>query len=212
VTAVPPVSTGDRLGIDLATAGDVVIATVAICLTALLLVRVVGQRSLTAMSATDVVCVIALGAVVGRTTLLAIPTLAAGVIAVAVLFALRGLLARAARVRGLGRLLAPGPVVLVRDGRVLADGLRRARVQEDELREQLRLAGVVALDRVGLVVLERTGRLSVLPAGAPIDPWLLSDLDLGRAVGGAHGFDTRPAPRSTTGPDAPSAVQEGRGS
>ena len=180
----------DRLGIDVATAGDVVVATVGICLTVLLLVRIAGQRSLTAMSATDAVCVIALGAVVGRTTLLAVPTLATGVIAVAVLFALRGLLTRATRVRVLSRLLTPGPVVLVRDGRVLPAALRRAGVHEDELRGHLRSAGVTGLDRVGLVVLERTGRLSVLPAGAAVDPWLLADLGPGQEEGGADGFDS----------------------
>lgn len=67
------------------------------------------------------------------------------------------------------------------------DRLRRARVHEDELCEQLRLADVVGLDRVGLVVLERTGRLSVLLAGTPIDPWLLVDLGLEREVGASEG-------------------------
>lgn len=97
-------------------------------------------------------CVIALGAVVGRTTLLAVPTLATGVIALVVLFVLRVLLSRLQHSR-LHVLLAPRPVVLIADGRICADAMRRAGVSDDDLRQRLRLAGITARSQVGLAVL-----------------------------------------------------------
>jgi uncharacterized membrane protein YcaP (DUF421 family) len=163
----------ELLGTDLATAVQVVIATVGIVLVMVVLVRLGGQRSLAAMSATDVACVAAFGAVVGRTSLLAVPTLAAGMIALTVLVGLRHLLSALERGR---RLLGRGPVVVVRDGRVLPEALRRARLSDDDLRQALRLAGVARRTEVRLVVLERDGRISVVRGGEP-ENWLLADLD-----------------------------------
>ncbi|MBN9110728.1 MAG: DUF421 domain-containing protein [Pseudonocardia sp.] len=165
-----------ELGVDLRTAGLVVVATLGIYLALLVCVRVCGQRSLAAMSATDVACVIALGAVVGRTTLLATPTLTTGVIALAMLFAVQRSLSLLRRNRVLSRVLAREPVLLVRAGLVQRDGLRRARMNEDDLRQRLRVAGVARLADVDCVVLERNGVVSVLRAGPDADPWLMADV------------------------------------
>lgn len=165
-----------ELGVDLPTAGLVVVATLGIYLALLVCVRVSGQRSLSAMSATDVACVIALGAVVGRTTLLATPTLATGVIALVMLFAVQRCLALLRRNRLLSRVIAREPVLLVRDGRMCPDGLRRARMSDDDLRQRLRVAGVARLTDVDCVVLERNGVVSVLRTGPEPDAWVMADV------------------------------------
>jgi uncharacterized membrane protein YcaP (DUF421 family) len=165
-----------ELGVDLRTAGLVAVATLGIYLALLVCVRVSGQRSLSAMSATDVACVIALGAVVGRTTLLATPTLTTGVIALVMLFAVQRCLGLLRRNRILGRILTREPVLLMRGGSVLPDGLRAARMSEDDLRQRLRLAGVARLADVDCVVLERNGVVSVLRAGPEPDAWVMADV------------------------------------
>lgn len=166
----------EQLGTDPVTAAQVVIATVGMVLTLLVLVRIVGQRSLAAMSAADLACVVALGAVVGRTMLLAVPTLVTGVVALVVLFGLRWFLSRVQRTR-LGALLSPRPVVLMVDGRVLEAAMRRGRVTDDDLRQRLRLAGITARTQVRLAVLERTGQISVITAVAgECEPWMHEDL------------------------------------
>ncbi|HEX2130560.1 MAG TPA: YetF domain-containing protein [Actinophytocola sp.] len=166
----------DRLGTDPATGIAVVIATIGIVATLLVLVRIGGQRGLTTMSAADVACVGALGAVVGRTTLLAVPTLATGVIALVVLFGVRHLLSALDQRPRWRRLFARRPVVLVRDGVLYSESLRRARISEDDLRLRLRLAGITDRRQVGLAILERTGQISVLRGEQP-EPWLLADLE-----------------------------------
>ena len=166
----------EQLGTDPVTALQVVIATVGMVLTLLVLVRVGGQRSLATMSAADLACVVALGAVVGRTMLLAVPTLVTGIIALVVLFGLRRLLARVQRSR-VGDLVAPRPVVLMADGRVLETAMRSARVTDDDLRQRLRLAGITTRTQVRLAVLERTGEISVIAAAAgECEPWMHEDL------------------------------------
>lgn len=167
----------DQLTTSPSTAFQVVVASVAIYLGFLLLVRATGQRSLANLSLVDLGCVMALGAIVGRTTLLENPTLATGLIALAVLLVMQRVTSMLMRRPRLARTLGGSPVVLVRDGEVVAEAMRRVRISDAELLAQLRLAGVTALAQVRYVVLERTGQISVLRGDGPVDPWLVEDLD-----------------------------------
>lgn len=164
------------LGVSWLVTGSVVIATVAMYLALILLVRVLGQRSLASMSSFDLGCVVALGAVIGRTTLLATPTLMSGLVALVTLFVVQAAL-RAFRANPfVDRLMNRAPVLLM-DGRgLLRDNMRRAHVTEDELRQTLRLAGVTRLDEIRCAVLERNGAISVLRRDGELDPDLVCDL------------------------------------
>lgn len=54
------------------------------------------------------------------------------------------------------------PVILMRDGRLEQDALRRTRVNPDELTELLRLRGITDLTSVQYAILETNGSLSTL--------------------------------------------------
>jgi uncharacterized membrane protein YcaP (DUF421 family) len=166
----------EQLGIDGGRAGLVVLTTVAMYLILILCVRIVGQRSLAAMSSFDLGCAIALGAVVGRTSLLLDPTLGAGVVAMVTLFATQAILSRLRRSRWIDRLMNRPPVLLMAGATPLPENLRAGHVAEDELRQKLRLAGIRNLSEVQCVVLERTGAVSVVRRSQPLDPWLFSDV------------------------------------
>lgn len=168
----------NQLGATPATAVQVVLATVAIYFTFVILLRVGGQRSLVALTGTDVACVISMGAVVGRTALLAVPTLATGVLALVVLFGIQRALATLARRPRFGQLLARAPVILMANGDLHVEAMRRARVTPAELRQCLRLAGITHRNQVRLAVLERGGGISVIRCGVELEPWLLDDLSL----------------------------------
>ena len=154
----------------------VAVSTAGIYVAFVVLVRLVGQRSLASMSSFDFACVVALGAVLGRTALLQRPTLAAGVVALVTFVVLQGVLGILRRDRRFDRWINRSPVLLVHEGRLLRQNMDRAHVVEDEIRQRLRLAGVRRLDEVHAVVLERNGAVSVLRAGEDVDPWLLSDV------------------------------------
>ncbi len=64
----------------------------------------------------------------------------------------------------LDNLLNDAPLVLIEDGRVLHDRLRRVRVTEDDILEQGRaLLGVERMDQIKYAVLERSGGITVIP-------------------------------------------------
>lgn len=163
------------LGTTTESAITIVIATISIYLALLFVVRMVGQRSLLAISGTDVACVVALGAVVGRTTLLTAPTLANGIIALFTLFVLQRL-SRTGAMRPIRRLLTREPKILVRDGTLHRDMMRRNRVSDDDLRQRLRLAGITHLSDVGLAVLESNGQISITRASPGPEDWITGDL------------------------------------
>jgi uncharacterized membrane protein YcaP (DUF421 family) len=175
-----------QLGATWTVAAGVVMAAFGIYLTFIVLVRLFGQRSLASMSSFDFGCAVALGAVIGRTVLLANPSLVSGMVALVTLFGIQGALGWLRQYRLADRLMNRSPVLLMAGEQMVAQNMRRAHISEDELRQRLRLAGITRLEQVGCAVLERNGQISVLRRGAELDPWLLLDLpDVHRLTGAA---------------------------
>lgn len=168
---------GQQLGITWVEAFSVAVSTVGIYLLLLVLIRLLGQRSVANMSGFDFGAVVAIGAVVGRTALLQRPTLVSGVIALTTLFVIQGVLGFLRQHRTVDHVVNRPPVLLMAGSQLLTDNLQRAHIVEDELRQLLRLAGVRQLTEVSSVILERNGRISVIRSGQPIDPWLLADVE-----------------------------------
>ena len=153
-----------------------VVVTTSMYVAFVVLVRLVGQRSLTSLASFDFAAVVALGAVLGRTILLQEPTLMIGLLALATLFTLQGLLGMLRQNPRFDRLIHRPAVMLASNGRLLRDHMRAVHVVEDEIRQAVRRAGARSLDEVQCVVLERNGTLSVIRTGHDADPWLLEDV------------------------------------
>ena len=69
----------------------------------------------------------------------------------------------------LERLALGSPVILVNEGRVLKDRLRRQHISRHELDETVRSHGLDSISEVHLAVLEIDGSISVVPAHHPSD-------------------------------------------
>lgn len=169
----------EQFQITFETALTVVVTTVVIYLAFIVLVRLVGSRSLTSLASFDFAAVVALGAVIGRTILLADPTLMIGLVGLTTLFVMQGLLGWLRQNRRVDRLIHRRPTMLVRNGELLTENMRACHVVEDEIRQALRRAGARSLGEAQCVVLERNGTVSVVRAGVPMDPWLVEDVDTG---------------------------------
>jgi uncharacterized membrane protein YcaP (DUF421 family) len=126
-------------------------------------IRLTGQRQLGQMSPFDLVLLLIIAnavqnAMVGQDT-----SLVGGLVAAGVLLFWHQVINRARRSsRRISRLLGGEGVLLVNDGRILADHLRRAGVTQDELLQALREHGVPSVDQVRLAVLEPDGAISVI--------------------------------------------------
>lgn len=70
------------------------------------------------------------------------------------------------------RLLCGRPVILIRDGIIQQEAMRRSRIMLDELLEELRLQGIIRIEDVKYALWETGGQLSVLlrTACQPVTP------------------------------------------
>ncbi|MDO5499179.1 MAG: DUF421 domain-containing protein [Propionibacteriaceae bacterium] len=165
-----------RIGIDAWDALAVVLSTIAIYGFYVLLIRLLGQRLLARMSGFDAAAVVAVGAITGRVTLGHTPTLTAGALALLALFAMEAVVGEMRRFARAEHLFDNRAILLMIEGRIQTDLVRRAHIVEDELRSALRRAGLHQLEQAALVVLERTGELSITRSGSPIDPYLVDGI------------------------------------
>lgn len=155
---------------------NVVLSTVGIYCTFLILIRVLGQRTMATMSSFDFAAVIAMGSVAGRAILGPTPNLAAGAVGIATLFILQAVAGQIRRNRYGASAVRNQPQLLMAGPEILHQSLLRAHIVEEELHAKLRLAGVRNTSEVACVILESTGSVSVLRRGEPIDAALVAGI------------------------------------
>lgn len=163
---------------DLAPSLDILARSAALTSIALLwvvlLVRLVGLRSFSKMTAFDFVATVAMGSLLaGASTAASWPGFFQAVLAMLFLLSLQWALARA-RIGSdrLRNLIGNTPVLLMEDGRFCEEALRRTRVAREDVLAKIRGANALDLTAVRAVILENTGDISVLH-GDQIDPAVL---------------------------------------
>lgn len=135
------------------------------------LVRMVGTRTLSKMTAFDFLVTLATASLLATAAASGSwSSFEQAVAAITTLIAVQYVLAvLRRRFHPVRRLLENEPVLLVRDGCFLDDAMRHARVSRDDIMAKLREANVVGLEKVSAVVLETTGDISVITGKAHDD-------------------------------------------
>lgn len=133
----------------------------------LVLFRIVGRRTLADITTFDVILLLIISeatqqAMIGEDT-----SLANALVAIASLASIDvGLSALKHRFPRLGAWLDGQPVVLVSDGELVQENLDRERLDVEDLLESARCAGVGEVQAIKLAVLERTGKISIIPVSS----------------------------------------------
>ncbi|MEP7206226.1 MAG: YetF domain-containing protein [Casimicrobiaceae bacterium] len=139
--------------------------------------RLSGKRTLSQWNAFDAIVTFALGSMLATATLSPSINLVQGAAAfglfVLLQYAITWLAVRSAPVR---RLIKARPTLLVHRGRMLADVMRRERVTEGEVLAAVREKGLAGMSQVYAVVLETSGRFSVIAGPAGDDHSALDDV------------------------------------
>ena len=130
------------------------------------LCRLFGLRSFSKMSASDFAVTVAIGSLFATIVSSPDPNLWLGLISLAAMYFCKWAAAHLrTRFRGAARLLDNSPMLLVRDGEILSDRLRKCGVSSSDLAAKLREANALSLGDVAAVVFESTGDISVLHSG-----------------------------------------------
>ena len=131
------------------------------------MLRVSGKRTLAKMNAFDLVVTVAIGSTMATIVLSKSVALAEGLLALALLIGMQFAISwSSTRMPWLRRVVTGEPRLLLRDGTMLDEALRDARVTREEVRAVVRSSGIGALGDVAAVVLETDGSFSVI-AGQP---------------------------------------------
>ncbi len=144
------------------------LAVVAACTTCVylfvvVLLRIFGRRQLGQLTVLDLIVVLLIGSAVETAMIHGDLSLPAGLTSAATLLVLnRAMTTAFLRSARWNHLVNGGPILLVHDGKVIEEHLRRVGLTEDDLAEDLRSRGYADTTDVRDAVLETDGSISVI--------------------------------------------------
>jgi uncharacterized membrane protein YcaP (DUF421 family) len=143
---------------------DLVIRTAIVFLLILVLTRAVGRRELGSLEPFDLIMLVVIGDLVQQGVTQSDYSITGTVIVISTLGALTVATSWLSfRVAKLRVVLEGEPTVLVADGKVLENNLRRERLTVDEIAAEARQQQVATIDDVRWAILETSGKISVIP-------------------------------------------------
>ncbi|MEM7729002.1 MAG: YetF domain-containing protein [Pseudomonadota bacterium] len=197
---------------------EVLLRTLVIYAYMFTLIRLLGRRTKSHLSILDILVILALGSAVGDGSLYPdVPVLHCLVVITVIVFVNKAIVVSADRHPALRARIEGEPRIVVSDGIVLTEELRRTGIGLHDLMELLRLKGVSNLGQIELVVLEPScdvsiyrrsepvPGLSILPRAAEAgDNGAASDLEEAmetccEGCGTLHAADSGPCPRTGCG-------------
>jgi uncharacterized membrane protein YcaP (DUF421 family) len=129
-----------------------------------LLMRVTGRRELSTLSAVDLVLLIILGDAIQQGLTQDDYSVTGAVIVVSTIAALQvGTSYLAFRSRRARRVLEGEPIVILQDGKLIERNLKRERLTEDEVAEEMRAQQIASVEDVEWGILETNGTMSFIP-------------------------------------------------
>jgi uncharacterized membrane protein YcaP (DUF421 family) len=130
----------------------------------IVLLRLFGRRELAQLTVVDLIVVLILGSAVETAMIHGNLTLPAGLTSAATLFVLnKALTVVFLHSKRLRHLVGGGPVLLVHDGKLVTEHLKRVGMTAADVDEALRGRGYDGMRRVRFAVLETDGEVTVVP-------------------------------------------------
>lgn len=144
---------------------DIVLRASAVFVILYLLLRLLGKRELGQLTPFELLVMIVMGDLIQQGVTHNDFSLTGALLAVATFGFLALLLSWITYLfPAMERLLDGKPRVVVRDGTIIAENLRRDRVTRSELESEMRLAGIASLKEVAWAIIEPQGKISFIKA------------------------------------------------
>jgi len=140
----------------------VMVSTIVVYAAVIAYTRFFGLRTFSKMSAFDFAMTIALGSLFASSISSPSPPILLSLFAFLLLFSGQKLIAIGRRSTSLKHMIDNDPILLMVDGRIVEENLRRTNVTRGDLLAKLREANVLDFLQVKAVVFETTGDVSVL--------------------------------------------------
>lgn len=142
---------------------DIALRSLSVYLFMLLAIRLFGKTELSQLNAGDVVLLLLISNAVQNAMVGSDTSLQGGLVAALVLFIANFIVKKFVyRNKIFKKLLDDHPYVLVRDGKVFEDTLKKVDITDDELTESIHEHGVESIAQVKLAILEIDGNISII--------------------------------------------------
>ena len=140
---------------------DIVIRAAVIFVFVYLLTRLLGRRELSSLEPFDLILLVVLGDLVQQGVTQNDSSLTGAILAISTIGLLTVALSYLSfKFKRLRPVLNGEPIVLVEDGELIKDNLRRQRLTREEIGAEARLEGIAAIEDVRWAILETNGRIS----------------------------------------------------
>ena len=143
---------------------DLVLRAIALYVFVLVLMRMVGRRELSSLEPFDLILLIVIGDAIQQGLTQDDYSVTGAVIVVSTIAALQvGTSYLSFRSRRARRVLEGEPIVIVQDGKLIERNLKRERLTEDEVAEEMRAQQIASVEDVEWGILETNGTMSFIP-------------------------------------------------
>jgi uncharacterized membrane protein YcaP (DUF421 family) len=143
---------------------SVILRTLIVTLLVLTIIRWLGNKGIGQLNSFELLIIIGIGSIIGDpmvyTEEISIPQAISAVVIIVVIF--KGIDYVTSRSKRFTRILVAQPVQLVKDGKYVVSGLKKARISDDEFKSLMRLNGIKKLDEVKESYLEMNGQVSFI--------------------------------------------------
>jgi uncharacterized membrane protein YcaP (DUF421 family) len=143
---------------------SVIFRTVIVTLLILLIIRWLGNKGLGQLTTFELLILVGLGSAVGDPMIymsdMSIPQAITSIIIVVILFKLLDYATM--KSKRFSKLTVPNAILLVKDGKYIEGGLKKAKIDEREFESYMRIHGVEYVSDVKLSYLEVNGQVSII--------------------------------------------------
>jgi uncharacterized membrane protein YcaP (DUF421 family) len=143
---------------------SVILRTLIVTLLVLTIIRWLGNKGIGQLNSFELLIIIGIGSIIGDpmiyTEEISIPQAISAVVIIVVIF--KGIDYVTSRSKRITRILVAQPVQLVKDGKYVVSGLKKARINDDEFKSLMRLNGIKKLEEVKESYLEMNGQVSFI--------------------------------------------------
>ena len=142
---------------------QICVAAVFVYLYMMFITRVTGKRTFAKMTSFDFAVTIAMGSILADAVNKPVDSLMPALVSLAILAGLQALFAKLlSSSDATQKVVTNTPILLMENGNILKENLRKALVSQADLMGKLREANVLQLSQVKAVIFETTGDISVL--------------------------------------------------
>ena len=143
---------------------DIALRAIVLYAFVVFLMRVMGRRELSSLSAVDLVLLVVLGDAIQQGLTQDDYSVTGSLIAVSTIAAVQvGISYVSFRSRRARRVLQGEPIVIVQNGRLIDRNVRRERLTEDDVAEGMRAQQIASVEDVEWGILESNGTMSFIP-------------------------------------------------